>query len=110
MIELYSRERGSDDVADNLLAAAEKQWEVHLRTQEIMNRNRSPKQVQVEHGTTRTTRITRDQTKNHRKTEHEHETDSLLENNKEFPTSSSSSFNNQNEILNEKRLDTTGKI
>ena len=28
---LVIRERGSHDVADNLLAAAEKQWETHLR-------------------------------------------------------------------------------
>ena len=32
------RERGSHDTADNLEAAAEKQAEVHLRTQELMNR------------------------------------------------------------------------
>ena len=37
----YFRERGSYDVADNLLAAAEKQWEVHLRTQKMMSRRQT---------------------------------------------------------------------
>ena len=38
LLKPSSRERGSFDVADNLLAAAEKQWEVHLRTQAMMAR------------------------------------------------------------------------
>ena len=32
-------------MADNLLAAAEKQWETHLRTQAMMNKSRSRRQV-----------------------------------------------------------------
>ena len=32
------RERGSNDIADNLEAAAEKQAEAHLRIQELMNK------------------------------------------------------------------------
>ena len=35
------RERGSNDIADNLEAAAEKQAEAHLRTQELMNKKTS---------------------------------------------------------------------
>jgi len=40
---LTFRERGSYDVADNLLAAAEKNWEAHLRTQALMSKRQSPR-------------------------------------------------------------------
>merc|ERR1719483_647798 len=36
------RERGSDDIADKLEAAAEKQAEAHLRTQQLMNKQKPP--------------------------------------------------------------------
>jgi len=36
------RERGSHDIADNLEAAAEKQAEAHLRTQQLMNKPKAP--------------------------------------------------------------------
>ena len=39
----FCRERGSYDVADNLLAAAEKNWEAHLRTQALMSKRQSPR-------------------------------------------------------------------
>ena len=38
----YCRERGSHETADNLLAAAEKQWEAHLKTQALFDRRREP--------------------------------------------------------------------
>ena len=46
MIVMF-RERGSDEIADNLEAAAEKQAEAHLKTQQLMvNKHKSP-QIQT---------------------------------------------------------------
>ena len=56
-------------MADRLEAAAEKQWEVHLRTQSIMNR--SEKLVQLQ--TTRLKTTPTDELKTQRKSQHENE-------------------------------------
>ena len=46
MIVMF-RERGSDEIADNLEAAAEKQAEAHLKTQQLMMNKHKPPQIQT---------------------------------------------------------------
>ena len=66
----HFRERDSHDVADRLEAAAEKQWEVHLRTEKILNR--SEKQVQPQNTRLKTS-SPRDEVKTQIKSQYENE-------------------------------------
>ena len=101
----HFRERDSHDVADRLEAAAEKQWEVHLRTQKIMNR--SEKQVQPQ--TTRLKTTSRDEVKTQRKSQHENEKEKHVgkEIQQENSLSCDCDIDNHKEriIINEKRSD-----
>ena len=68
----HFRERDSHDMADRLEAAAEKQWEVHLRTQSIMNRSEKLVQLQT-YQPTRLKTTPSDELKTQRKSKHENE-------------------------------------
>lgn len=92
-------------MADRLEAAAEKQWEVHLRTQQIMNR--SEKQGQLQPQTTRSRTFSRDEAKTHRKSQHENENERHVGKEVQQENILSRDIDNHKEriILNEKRSD-----
>ena len=109
----HFRERDSHDVADRLEAAAEKQWEVHLRTQNIFNRS-SETQAQLQ--TARLKTVSRDEVKTQRKSQHENEKEKHVGNEIQEENTLSCDKDldkNKERILNEKRTEcrkyTSGK-
>ena len=102
---IHFRERDSHDIADRLESAAEKQWEVHLKTQSIMNRS-SEKQLQLQ--TTRLKTISRDEVKTQSKSQHENEKEKHVGNEIQQENTHSCDKDidkNKERIINETRTD-----